>query len=67
MPGGVLMVDEDFELLTFDAVLEPSTPNAYIRNTVDELKPFIENKNIENPLINEKINRINEILWQKTK
>ena len=67
MPGGVLMVDEDFELLTFDAVLEPSTPNAYIRNTVDELKPFIENKNIESPLINEKINRINEILWQKTK
>ena len=67
MPGGVLMVDEDFELLTFDAVLEPSTPNAYIRNTVDELKPFIENKNIESQLINEKINRINEILWQKTK
>lgn len=67
MPGGVLMVDEDFELLTFDAVLEPSTPNAYIRNTVDELKPFIENKNVESPLINEKINRINKILWQKTK
>ena len=62
MPGGVLAVDEDFDLLTFDAVLEPSTPNAYIRNTAEELQPFIENKQKNCNLINEKIRKINNIL-----
>ena len=62
MPGGVLAVDDDFELLTFDAVLEPSTPNAYIRNTAEELQPFIENKQKNCNLINEKIRKINNIL-----
>ena len=54
--------DEDFELLTFDAVLEPSTPNAYIRNTAEELQPFIENKQKNCNLINEKIRKINDIM-----
>lgn len=64
IPGGILMVDDDFELLTFDAVLEPSTPNAYIRNKPEELKPFIENKeqHSNGNLINEKIRKINQIL-----
>lgn len=60
--GGILIVDDDFELLTFDAVLEPSTPNAYIRNTVDELQPFIENTQTHKKTINEKIKKINQLL-----
>lgn len=62
MPGGVLMVDDDFELLTFDAVLEPSTPNAYIKNSPEELKPFIENEGHKGTVISEKIKKINKAL-----
>ena len=63
MPGGILAVDDDFSLLTFDAVLEPSTPNAYIKGSMEELSPFIENKQHANSAINEKINKINKILF----
>lgn len=63
MPGGILAVDDDFSLLTFDAVLEPSTPNAYIKGSMEELSPFIENKQHTNSAINEKINKINKILF----
>ncbi|MDE5888472.1 MAG: hypothetical protein K2H20_00460, partial [Bacilli bacterium] len=62
MPGDIVVVDEDFSLLTFDAVLEPSTPNAYIRNTQEELKPFIESVTNNKTTINEKIKKINKIL-----
>ena len=63
MPGGIILVDDDFELLTFDAVLENSTPGAIIRTNASELKPYIESieqKNKSN--VNEKIKKINKIL-----
>lgn len=62
VPGGILMVDEDFELLTFDAVLEPSTPGAYINSDVKGLQQYIESTKHKNSLVNEKINKINKIL-----
>ena len=41
---GTLVVGDDFELTCWDYVTTPSTPNAYIRQNEEELRPFIENK-----------------------
>ena len=64
IPGGKVVVDDDFELICWDVVMEPSTPNAWIRQNEDELQPFIENdeNHKKKPIINEKINKINQIL-----
>jgi hypothetical protein len=59
---GTLMVGDDFELVGWDDVLEPSTSNAWIATNMKDLQPFIENKeNVEN-VLSEKIQKINKIL-----
>lgn len=61
---GQQIVGEDFELIGFDIVSDPSTPNAYISLDGEEgLRTYIESKEIKkfSPL-NEKINRIKNIL-----
>lgn len=42
--GGVLMVNDDLELICFDAVSNPSTPGAYLKLNSDELEPFKESE-----------------------
>ena len=63
---GNYIVGDDFELICWDVVIEPSTPGAYIKNTQSELETFIEKdetlKN-SNPLL-EKITEINKILME---
>ena len=61
---GVLVVGEDLELIGWDIVLEPSTPNAYIARNMQDLVQFIESDESKNnkPIVNEKIDRINKIL-----
>lgn len=61
---GVLEVCDDFELLAWDVVCEPSTPNAFIAKNMEDLVQFIESDETKNnkPLVNEKIDRINKIL-----
>lgn len=61
---GVLIVGDDFELIGWDIVLEPSTPNAYIAKNMQDLVQFIESDEAKNdkPIVNEKIDRINKIL-----
>lgn len=61
---GVLIVGDDFELIGWDIVLEPSTPNAYIAKNMQDLVQFIESDETKNdkPMVNEKIDRINKIL-----
>lgn len=39
---GSLIVGDDFELVCFDVVSSPSTKNAFITNSYDELKPYKE-------------------------
>ena len=39
---GVLEVGDDLELIGWDIVLEPSTPNAYIARNMEDLTQFIE-------------------------
>ena len=41
---GSLIVGDDFELVCWDVVSSPSTPNAFITKTYDELKPYKEGK-----------------------
>lgn len=61
---GILEVGDDFELIGWDIVLEPSTPNAYIAKNMQDLVQFIETDESKNdkPIVNEKIDRINKIL-----
>ena len=61
---GVLVVGEDLELIGWDIVLEPSTPNAFIAKNMEDLVQFIESDESRNDKsnINEKIDRINKIL-----
>ena len=62
MPGGLVVVDQDFEIIGWDTVCEPSTPGAWIKSNMKELQPFIENTQNSNKILNEKINKINKIL-----
>ena len=61
---GVLEVGDDFELLCWDVVCEPSTPNAFISRNLEDLRQFVEanENNLDKPQVNEKIERINKIL-----
>lgn len=60
---GSLIVGDDLELVSWDVVLEPSTPNAYIGLSREELTPFIESKEASDKAkLNEKINSINKII-----
>lgn len=59
---GTLMVGDDFELVGWDDVLEPSTSNAWIATNMKDLQPFIENKETDKDVLSEKIQKINKIL-----
>lgn len=61
---GVLIVGDDLELLCWDVVCEPSTPNAYIGRNMQDLMRFVENNetNSDAPRIDERIQIINKIL-----
>ena len=41
---GVLYVADDFEIICWDVVSDPSTPNAWISDSYDKLAPYIESK-----------------------
>ena len=60
---GVLMVGDDFELICWDVVSDPSTPSAYIGNSREELQPYVESvdKKSKN-IVLEKVDRIKGIL-----
>ncbi len=60
---GQYIVGDDFELICWDVVSDPSTPNAYIGKQ-EELMQYIESDNTFNnkSSINEKINKIQSIL-----
>ena len=59
---GCYVVGDDFELLCWDIVSDPSTPGAYIGHR-EELQQYVESTNKSTkPNINEKINRMQDIL-----
>ena len=63
---GQYIVGDDFELICWDIVSDPSTNNAYITTKGEEgLRPWVEGKEHkggENKLISEKIEKIKKIL-----
>ena len=63
---GQYLVGDDFELICWDIVSDPSTNNAYITmNGPEGLRPWVENVNKttdKNAIISEKINKIKKIL-----
>jgi hypothetical protein len=63
---GVLMVGEDFELVCWDVVSDPSTPNAWISDSYENLQPYLESKEYDNnhkkSQLLEKLNNINDWL-----
>lgn len=59
---GTLYVDEDFELVCWDVVSSPSTPNAYIATNYEDLKPYVEEKQTDKPVVFEKLDKFNDWL-----
>jgi hypothetical protein len=50
---GRLVVGDDFELVCFDVVTQPSTPGAWISEDPIEIKQYVENVKTDKPIVNE--------------
>jgi hypothetical protein len=59
---GTYMVGDDFELICWDVVSDPSTPQAYIGSSQEELSAYVEQKQEKRSPITEKIDKIKRIL-----
>ena len=61
---GKTVVQDDFELICFDAVSDPSTPNAWICTSgkEGEKNMYIESKQSEKVNIDEKVQKLQELL-----
>ena len=58
---GQTIVGDDFELICWDIVSDPSTPGAYIGKK-EELIQYVETKNSKKNIVNENKNKIDKIL-----
>jgi len=52
---GQQIVQDDYEIICWDVVTAPSTPDAWIGRNHEELKPYVESLNIKKPLLNENL------------
>lgn len=60
---GVLYVGDDYEIVCWDVVGDPSTPNAWISDSYEKLTPFIEGKEkSDKPELFEKLSKYNNWL-----
>ena len=50
---GKYIVGDDYEIICWDYVSDPSTPNAWINKDKEKLQPYIESKTSEKPMISE--------------
>lgn len=50
---GKFIVGDDYEIICWDYVGDPSTPNAWIDKDMESLRPYFENKDNDKPLISE--------------
>lgn len=48
-----LIVGDDYEIVCWDVVAQPSTPQAFIEMNDEKLQPYIENKQSDKPVISE--------------
>ena len=54
--NGEQIVQDDFEIICWDVVTAPSTPDAWIFKNKEESKPYVENTEIKKPIIKETFN-----------
>lgn len=59
---GKYLVGEDYELICWDVVSDPSTPNAWISPNQEELQQYVESKAPEKNTLLEKLDRFNDWL-----
>ena len=59
---GKYMVGDDYELICWDVVSDPSTPNAWISSNEEELQRYVESKDKEKNTLLEKLNRFDSWL-----
>lgn len=60
---GVLYVADDYEIVCWDVVGDPSTPGAFISTSgQQELQQYVESKKEEKPILDERFIRADEIL-----
>lgn len=60
---GVLYVADDYEIVCWDVVSEPSTPGAFISiNGPEELQQYVEETKKEKPILFEKLNKFSDWL-----
>lgn len=61
--NGEQIVQEDFEIICWDIVTAPSTPDAWIFRNVDEARPYVESVEAKKPLTEEKLtDKLNKFL-----
>jgi hypothetical protein len=53
--NGEQIVQDDFEIICWDVVTAPSTPDAWIGRSREEMKPYVENVETKKPLIKENL------------
>lgn len=58
---GQMVVGDDFELICWDVVSEPSTPSAWI-GSPEELQRYVESTDKKNTVLSEKIEKLKKIL-----
>ena len=51
--GGRLIVGSDYEIVAWDAVAQPSTPQAWIEDSPEKLRPYSESEKKEGTIIKE--------------
>ncbi len=54
--NGEQIVQDDFEIICWDVVTAPSTPDAWIFRNKEEAKPYVENIEVKKPIIKENLN-----------
>jgi hypothetical protein len=52
---GEQIVQDDFEIICWDVVTAPSTPDAWIGKTPEEMRPYVENTETKKPILKENL------------
>ena len=60
---GKMIVGDDLELITWDLVSDPSTPNAWLAEDPKEIAMYVENQNKEGEALLENLSKFND--WLK--
>ena len=61
--NGEQIVQDDFEIICWDVVTAPSTPDAWIFKNVEEAKPYVENIEAKKDVIKETLSdKLNKFL-----